>query len=150
MLKNSFRFLVPGAFGTLAALLLLNGTQVGMILGEASPPQQGGLSPETRTTIELERAPTREIKDPYPGFSAVAVDVANDEIILHDENNAQIMVYSRLDDTPDRATLTEPKRIIGGAGYQYPDELWRLCGPVFRGHLFGERRHRGLDGRVDP
>ena len=114
MLKNSFRFLVPGAFGTLAALLLLNGTQVGMILGEASPPQQGGLSPETRTTIELERAPTREIKDPYPGFSAVAVDVANDEIILHDENNAQIMVYSRLDDTPDRATLTEPKRIIGG------------------------------------
>jgi hypothetical protein len=114
MLKNSFRFLVPGAFGTLAALLLLTGTQVGMILGEASPPQQGGLSPETRTTIELERAPTREIKDPYPGFSAVAVDVANDEIILHDENNAQIMVYSRLDDTPDRATLTEPKRIIGG------------------------------------
>ena len=40
--------------------------------------------------------------------------MANDEIILHDENNAQIMVYSRLDDTPDRATLTEPKRIIGG------------------------------------
>ena len=45
MLKNSFRFLVPGAFGTLAALLLLNGTQVGMILGEASPPQLGWAIP---------------------------------------------------------------------------------------------------------
>ena len=114
MLKKTLRLMVLCASGTLATFLLLNGTQFGMIRGEASQPQQGVRAPETRTTIELERAPTREIKDPYPGFSAVAVDVANDEIILHDENNAQIMVYSRLDDTPEQATLTEPKRIIGG------------------------------------
>ena len=119
MLKIMFRFMVPCALGMSAILLLLNGSHFGLIRAEASPPQQGArtaraTSPEARTTVELERAPVREIKDPYPGFSAVAVDVANDEIILHDENNAQIMVYNRLDDTPARATLTEPKRIIGG------------------------------------
>ena len=119
MLERTFRFTVPRTFGMLAILLLLNGTHFGLIRAEASHPLQPAqtaqvTSPEARTTIELERAPVREIKDPYPGFSAVAVDVANDEIILHDENNAQIMVYSRMDDTPARATLTEPKRIIGG------------------------------------
>ncbi len=117
MLKRTFRFTVPCALGMFLILLLLNGTHFGLIRAEASqplPPAQSATALEARTTIELQRAPVREIKDPYPGFSAVAVDVANDEIILHDENNAQIMVYSRLDNTPDRASLTEPKRIIGG------------------------------------
>jgi hypothetical protein len=54
------------------------------------------------------------IKDQYSAFSAVAVDVARNEIILEDENNAQITVYDRLENTPPKAALSEPKRIIGG------------------------------------
>jgi hypothetical protein len=44
----------------------------------------------------------------------VAVDVARNEIILEDENLAQINVYDRTENTPPRAALSEPKRIIGG------------------------------------
>ena len=45
----------------------------------------------------------------------MAVDVAHNEIVLQDENLAQIMVYGRQDNTPPKAALTEPKRIIGGS-----------------------------------
>ena len=62
----------------------------------------------------LQRGPARTIKDPYSAFSAVAVDIARNEIILEDENNAQITVYDRLENTPPKAALSEPKRIIGG------------------------------------
>jgi DNA-binding beta-propeller fold protein YncE len=41
--------------------------------------------------------------------------VAHNEIVLQDENLGQIMVYGRQDNTPPRATLTEPRRIIGGS-----------------------------------
>ena len=67
-----------------------------------------------RPSESLVRPPLRNISDPYPTYSAVALDLANDEIILQDENLFQIMVYDRLDNTPPSATMTEPKRIIGG------------------------------------
>ena len=62
----------------------------------------------------MERAPLRVIEDRFSSFNALALDVGRDEIILSDPNKAQIMVYGRLDNTPPQATLTEPKRIIGG------------------------------------
>ena len=64
--------------------------------------------------IELDRAPLRVIRDPYSTFSAVAVDPIRNEIILQDENLYNIMVYDRLANTPPNATMTEPKRVIGG------------------------------------
>ena len=69
---------------------------------------------EPGTDIELDRAPLRVIRDPYPTFSAVAVDPIRNEIVLQDENLFSIMVYNRLADTPPTATMTEPKRVIGG------------------------------------
>src|SRR5947207_10825106 len=71
-------------------------------------------SAQTRQTKVIQRAPSRTIKDPYSAFSSVAVDVARNEIILEDENNAQITVFDRLENTPPKAALSEPKRIIGG------------------------------------
>src|SRR5438552_9013891 len=112
MLKKAFRFFVPGALGIL--------TLIGLILGQA-PRQQvastaaGGAAADTRKTVQITRAPVRTIKDPNSSFSAVAVDVAHNEIVLQDENLAQIMVYGRQDNTPPKAALTEPKRIIGGS-----------------------------------
>ena len=69
---------------------------------------------DARPSVVLERPPVRVIRDPHPTFSAVAVDSANNEIVLQDENLFQIMVYDRMADTPATATMTEPKRVISG------------------------------------
>src|SRR5437870_13868909 len=69
---------------------------------------------QARQTKVIQRGPARTIKDPYSAFSAVAVDIARNEIILEDENNARITVFDRLENTPPKAALSEPKRIIGG------------------------------------
>lgn len=67
-----------------------------------------------QTSLTLERAPLRTIRDSFPTYSAVAVDVANNEIVLQDENLFQIMVYDRMANTPPAARFTEPKRVIAG------------------------------------
>jgi DNA-binding beta-propeller fold protein YncE len=108
MLKKAFRLMILFAFGTF------------LVRGEAPQQRQAtrtapATSGETRKTIQLKRAPARVIKDSHSSFSAVTVDVARDEIILQDENNAQIMVYGRQENTAPRAALSEPKRIIGGS-----------------------------------
>src|SRR5437867_9151708 len=76
--------------------------------------QERGKAVVGRPSQTLERAPLRTIRDSFPTYSAVAVDVANNEIVLQDENLFQIMVYDRMANTPPAARLTEPKRIIGG------------------------------------
>ena len=60
------------------------------------------------------RPPLRVIRDPYPAFSSVAVDPIRDEVIFTDENLFQVLIYDRSANTPARAMMTEPKRIIGG------------------------------------
>ena len=69
---------------------------------------------ETRTAVDADRAPVRVIRDSYPTYSAVAVDPIRKEIVLQDENLFNIMVYDRSSNTPAKATMTEPKRVIGG------------------------------------
>jgi DNA-binding beta-propeller fold protein YncE len=63
----------------------------------------------------------RVIKDPYPAFSAVAVDTKRNEVVLADESLFQIFVYDRFANTP--TSITKPKRVIGGglkADIEYP------------------------------
>ena len=60
------------------------------------------------------RKPLRIIRDRYALFSAVAVDAERDEVVLQDENMFRTLVYDRTTNTPPKATLSEPKRIIGG------------------------------------
>ncbi len=60
------------------------------------------------------RDPLRVIRDPYAGYSAVAVDPARGEVVLTDENLFNILVYDRQENTPPLAALSEPKRMIGG------------------------------------
>ena len=120
MSKRAFRFMVPCFCGALALLLLLNGPYFGLMRAEA-PQQQAtartasAASADTRKTVQIKRAPARVVKDPNSSFSAVAVDVAHNEIVLQDENLGQIMVYDRQENTPPKAALSEPKRIIGGS-----------------------------------
>ena len=63
---------------------------------------------------QLDRDPIRVIRDPYPSFSAVGVDMERGEVVAGDENLFQILVYDRLSDTPPTAAFTEPRRIIAG------------------------------------
>lgn len=65
-------------------------------------------------TIDADRTPVRTIFDNRATYSAVAVDPTRDEVILQDENLFQILVYGRGSNTPAQASMTEPKRRIGG------------------------------------
>src|SRR5438876_621714 len=69
---------------------------------------------EDRKPITLERAPQRVIKDPYPSFSAVAINAEENMLVVTDENLYQVLEYDRRENTPPQARLTEPKRIISG------------------------------------
>ena len=65
-------------------------------------------------TVDADRPPVRTIIDNRATYSAVAVDPTRDEVILQDENLFQILVYGRGSNTPAQASMTEPKRRIGG------------------------------------
>ncbi|OFW36410.1 MAG: hypothetical protein A3J28_07110 [Acidobacteria bacterium RIFCSPLOWO2_12_FULL_60_22] len=82
--------------------------------GASRPPPASGSTAGTQTSREVERAPVRVIRDTFPTYSAVAVDPIRNEIVLQDENLFQIMVYDRMANTPPSASMTEPKRVIGG------------------------------------
>ena len=71
-------------------------------------------------------APLRVIKDPYPTYSAVAVDFNNGEIVLQDENLFQIMVYDRTANTPPQAAMTRAQARDRRAPHQDGVQL-RLC-----------------------
>jgi DNA-binding beta-propeller fold protein YncE len=83
----------------------------------------GGRQQESRP-IHVDRAPARFIKDPWPAWSAVAVNPEHDIVILTDENLHRIVEYHRLDNTPPNVEMTEPRRVIAGVNTQ--TEM--LCG----------------------
>src|SRR5437867_1818567 len=60
-----------------------------------------------------QRQPERVIRDPYASYSAVAVDVARNEVVLTDENRFNILIYDRNTNTGPNSE-SDPKRIIGG------------------------------------
>jgi DNA-binding beta-propeller fold protein YncE len=63
---------------------------------------------------QVDRAPLRYIKDPYPAWSSVAVNPENDMVVVTDENLHRIVEYRRTDNTPANVEITEPRRVIGG------------------------------------
>ena len=65
-------------------------------------------------SIDADRAPVRIIRDTYPTYSAVAVDLNSNEVYLQDENLFGFKVFGRLDNTPPTAAFSEPKRIVEG------------------------------------
>ncbi len=60
------------------------------------------------------RKHARMIQDSYASYSSVAVDIANNEVVMTDENLFGILVYDRLANTPPNASMTEPKRRLYG------------------------------------
>src|SRR5438552_6285327 len=60
------------------------------------------------------RKPASTVRDPRNAFASLVVDPARNEVIFAEENNFSVLVYDRLENTPPRAALSEPKRIIQG------------------------------------
>jgi 6-phosphogluconolactonase (cycloisomerase 2 family) len=56
----------------------------------------------------------RTIRDTHPTFSAVAVDVNSNEVILQDNNLWSYRVFNRTDNTPPGAEMTTAKRVVQG------------------------------------
>jgi len=77
-------------------------------------PSSAAAPDEERSVVDADRAPVRVIRDTYPTYSAVAVDLNSNEVYLQDENLFGLKVFDRLANTPPTASFTEPKRVLGG------------------------------------
>jgi hypothetical protein len=106
--------------------------EASQVLGPSSTPallaalqQEGGsfVTPKTKEQLkeaeELRahgaRQPVRTIRDTAPSYSAVAVDVNSNEVILQDNNLWSYRVFDRLAPTPKNDTdITPPKRVVQG------------------------------------
>lgn len=60
------------------------------------------------------QTPVRNIRDGYPAFASIAVDMVRNEVVMTDENLFQILVYDRTEHTPPGAGASTPKRVIVG------------------------------------
>jgi DNA-binding beta-propeller fold protein YncE len=74
----------------------------------------GNSATQSYTPMEDDRAPLRVIRDNYPTYSAIAVDVISNEVYLQDENLFGYKVFDRMTNTPPAAAFSEPKRMVGG------------------------------------
>ena len=101
---------VGGLILLLAQLTLVDRAPISAVAyaGVAIQPQ------EDRTSVVIERAPLRFIRDPNPAFAAVAVNSENDMLVVADENLFQILEYGHEENTPPRARFSEPRRVISG------------------------------------
>src|SRR5207245_9779254 len=77
--------------------------------GASSPPARP--SEAVRSEV-AKRKSAGTIRDPRNAFASLVVDPARNEVIFAEENNFSVLVYDRLENTPPRAALTEPKHII--------------------------------------
>ena len=80
---------------------------------EQEPGMEMAPGADKQTEVQ-NRKPVRMIKDNYSSYSSVAVDLKNDEVVMTDESLFNILTYNRTENTPPNATMSEPKRMIGG------------------------------------
>src|ERR1043166_9646928 len=80
---------------------------------DAALAADAGFPDESAAKESPPKQPVRIIRDPYASYSSVAVDAANDEVVLTDENLFNVVVYNRLENSTGGA-VSKPKRVIGG------------------------------------
>jgi len=107
------RLIVASGLLAATALIWLSGNQAAALAQKARSAIAEAFQVRTRAG-NLDKKPTRYIKDPNPAWSSIAVNAENNMVVMTDENLFRIVEYGRLDNTPPAARLTEPKRIIGG------------------------------------
>ena len=72
-------------------------------------PRGGAAAPQAVTSYSQ---PDRVIRDRYPAFSSIALDLARDQIVVTDENLFQVLFYDRTENNGPGEVAT-PQRIIG-------------------------------------
>lgn len=80
------------------------------LMPEPSFQAQGGAASTQPSTSYS--TPIRVIRDRYPAFSSIAVDLARDQIVVTDENLFQVLFYDRTENNGPNQ-VAKPKRIIG-------------------------------------
>src|SRR6516162_8620910 len=93
----------------LMALLQQEGTSSPLVASLQQAARAAAPAPAGRTLT-----PLRVIRDQDPGYSAIAVDLLTNEVILQDNNLWSYRVFNRTDNTPPGAKFTEPKRVVMG------------------------------------
>jgi 6-phosphogluconolactonase (cycloisomerase 2 family) len=76
--------------------------------------QQGRRPAAIPALAELTRAPVRTLQDTYPTYTAVAVNLLTDEVVLQDNNLWSTRIFNRLDNTPAGVESQQPRRVIQG------------------------------------
>jgi DNA-binding beta-propeller fold protein YncE len=113
-LNHKGRWIVAvSAVVTAVVLVGSSGSDAVSALQEARSGLAAAFQVRTRAG-NFDKKPSRYIKDPNPAWSSIAVNAENDMVVMTDENLYRIVEYSRLDNTPPTARLTEPRRMIGG------------------------------------
>src|SRR5439155_7820444 len=91
-------------------------------LQQTPAPATGAPASAAQTAVALRR-PTRVLKDAFPSYSAVGVDVVHNEVILAAENHLSLMIHDRTQNTPP-TVRSEPRRVIHGLN----TDLEFVCG----------------------
>lgn len=81
----------------------------------AYPPQAAPGAPmeEGHYSLDADITPVRSIVDPFPSFSGIAVDPANNRVIMSDSNRKSLLIYDRLSHSQS-GEITEPEgRVLG-------------------------------------
>lgn len=95
-------------------------SRIGVVAAQSRPAGR-----EQRPALVIDKAPVRVIEDANPSFNAIAMDSADDEVFISNNNKAStpsILVYPTEFKTTDR--VMEPRRRIGGPESRLGD----ICG----------------------
>ncbi|HEY7679818.1 MAG TPA: hypothetical protein VIC04_04810 [Terriglobia bacterium] len=79
--------------------------------GAAAAPWKPGDAKKAEVAL---RKPLYTVSDPHFAFAGIVVDPTRNEVVIADENISRLLVYARYENTPPTASMSEPKRIIGG------------------------------------
>lgn len=83
---------------------------------ESSYQRRGGgagqPAPAQGAAVRSYTTPNRVIRDRYPSFSSIAVDLARDQVVVTDENLFQVMFFNRTENNAPNQVAT-PLRVIG-------------------------------------
>ena len=89
--------------------------------GQMCPMPEAALSYQTRGRganqggtegVRTFAQPDRVIRDRYPSFSSIAIDLARDQVVVTDENLFQVLFYNRTENNGP-SQVAKPLRLIG-------------------------------------
>jgi DNA-binding beta-propeller fold protein YncE len=103
--------LMPASATTKSVFALWQAKAAAAAAGRADEPPR--VNDITRDQIS-KRKPIATMRDPHNAFAGLTIDPERNEVIVAEENNFSLLVYDRMENTPPKAAMSEPKRMIQG------------------------------------